>query len=354
MYVIPPIAITDSLLSASTVIETTPDAYAGGTTYALDDLVYVGTVGSALTVYKSLQASNTGHTPASSPTWWENVGAVYAEYSSGTTYALGATVQVAATHLVYESLAAGNVGHAVTDTTKWMPMGNTNRWAMFDTLRSTPSVAPSSITAVVTPGQRVNSLALVGLSNVGTAIITASSTTGGGSVYSLTKSLSTREVFDMYDYFFAPFSMRNALLVNDIPPYSDIVITVTCSTTSGSVSVGGCVVGNSEYLGGVEYNAEDDVINFSTVDRNTYGTATMVARRNVPKTVQTVWCDKSRVRSIRNIREALNATTAVWYGLDDDSDDYFESLLIMGFYRKFSINLAHPTSAILNIELEEV
>lgn len=43
----------------------TPTVYAGGTTYASGD--YVTSAGAT---YTSLQSGNTGHTPASSPTWW--------------------------------------------------------------------------------------------------------------------------------------------------------------------------------------------------------------------------------------------------------------------------------------------
>lgn len=43
----------------------TPAAYNGGTTYAKGDLVVSGGIN-----YYSKQSSNTGHTPASSPTWW--------------------------------------------------------------------------------------------------------------------------------------------------------------------------------------------------------------------------------------------------------------------------------------------
>jgi hypothetical protein len=42
-----------------------PPAYAGGTTYTLGQQVW-----SAGVAYQSLQNGNTGHTPASSPTWW--------------------------------------------------------------------------------------------------------------------------------------------------------------------------------------------------------------------------------------------------------------------------------------------
>src|ERR1041384_592250 len=41
-------------------------AYNSGTTYAINDPVDDG-----LHSYRSLQNANTGHTPASSPTWWE-------------------------------------------------------------------------------------------------------------------------------------------------------------------------------------------------------------------------------------------------------------------------------------------
>ena len=43
----------------------TPSAYAGGTTYGAGDYVTSSGV-----TYTSLQAANTGHTPASNPTWW--------------------------------------------------------------------------------------------------------------------------------------------------------------------------------------------------------------------------------------------------------------------------------------------
>lgn len=48
-------------------------AYNSGVTYALDDQVNVSS-GGANKTYKSLQASNLNHTPASSPTWWQDLG----------------------------------------------------------------------------------------------------------------------------------------------------------------------------------------------------------------------------------------------------------------------------------------
>ncbi|OWW18406.1 hypothetical protein AYR66_07465 [Noviherbaspirillum denitrificans] len=339
------------MLTSSTVVETAPAAYNAATTYALDATASVAGSAGLLTIYKSLQGGNTGNTPASSPSWWTVIGTTYQTYSGGATYALGDRVIDATAHLVYESLAAGNTGNALTNTTKWLEIGPTNKWAMFDVLRNTATSVPGSLTVVITPGRRVDSIALLGVV-ANSATITV--TNGGSTVYTITKDLNKREVLDWYDYFFRAFATQPSLALFDLPPYTGAVITVTLTATSGNVQCGACVLGSYEYIGDVQYSAESDVLNFSTVTRNFDGSSELVPRRNVPKTVQQIWLEKSRVNRVRDLRDALNATPAVWAGLDDSSDDYFEALLILGIYKRFSINLRHPQHAVISLELEEI
>ena len=80
----------------------------------------------------------------------------------------------------------------------------------------------------------------------------------------------------------------------------------------------------------------------------------MVPRRNIPKTTQTLELDKTLLNRVSAIRDLLNATVAVWSGLDDTNDGYFDALLVLGFYRTFSFNLNSPTLAIVNLDLEEI
>lgn len=356
MNVIPPLEITEARFTSSTVVETAPTAYAGGTTYAIGQTVSVAGSAGLITVYESLQNANTGHTPASSPTWWMNIGDTYQVYSVGTTYAEDDFVIDATNHLVYQSLVSSNTGNALTDTTKWLEIGPTNKWAMFDFLRNTATVAPFAkpITAVITPGVRVDSIAVLGLV-ANSVSITMTSVGGGGTVYTYTADLNQREVGDWYDYFFATFSTQPSIVKFDLPPYTDGVITVVITATSGNAECGACVIGSYEYIGAIQYDAEADVLNFSSVTRNfAGGTSQMIQRRNVPKTSQTIWVDKSRVNRIRALRTALNALPAVWSGLDDATEDYFEALLILGFYKRFSINVHAVDTAILTVELEEI
>ncbi|HEY0845808.1 MAG TPA: hypothetical protein VGE12_10595, partial [Noviherbaspirillum sp.] len=151
-----------------------------------------------------------------------------------------------------------------------------------------------------------------------------------------------------------PFSTRPSMVLWDLPPYTNAVITVSITRTSGDVSCGACVLGSYEYIGDAQYNAQDDTINFSRIERNFAGGSLLLPRRNVPKTNQTLQVAKSRVNRIRTLRDGLNARPAIWSGLDDDTHGYFEALFILGYYRRFSINLDHPEKAVINLELEEI
>ena len=150
-------------------------------------------------------------------------------------------------------------------------------------------MVPSPLAVVLTPGQRINSLALMGLVATG-AVITGVS--GATTVYSRTVDLNTREVLDWYDYYFAPFGNQPSVVLFDIPAYSDLVLTITLTNAGGNVQCGACVVGTFEYIGSVQSEAESDALNFSTVSRDFAGnTAVMVQRRNVPRTVQSIVID---------------------------------------------------------------
>ena len=56
----------------------------------------------------------------------------YPAWSSVTAYAVGTRVILATTHRRYEALATSTNVSPSTDPTKWLDLGPTNRWAMFD------------------------------------------------------------------------------------------------------------------------------------------------------------------------------------------------------------------------------
>lgn len=352
MQVIPPVAFTDAILTSSTVPEAVAATYAGGTTYALGDRAGPAPVaGAAQEVWESLQNSNTGNAQVEGA-WWTFVGYVYPAYDAGTAYVVGDIASDLTNHLLYEKLTNGT-GDALTDTTKWEELGPTNRWRMFGYDRSSATTNAGSIVVVFAPGVRTNSLAV---SNIyaNSYSMTVTSVLGGGTVYSSSGSLNTRETLTWYDYFFGEFTTQESLTFFDIPPYTDAIYTLTLTATSGNAECGAVVVGTYAYLGATQYQAVSDVLNFSSVARDADGNATLTRRRNIPKTSQTVWADKSRVNKIKQVREDLNGEPAFWFGIATAADGYFETLSILGVYKEFVINVSLPDKAIVNLTIEEV
>lgn len=277
-------------------------------------------------------------------------------YNPATTYALGARVIRVETHRVYESLIANNTGNTPELNTggltpKWLDVGATNRYAAFDLEQNTQSFGTSPVTMSVFPGQRVSAVALMNM--VATTARLQISTVADGVIFDETRTLTTRNTATWYQYFFGAFRQQKHAVFLNLPPVTGATFTITLTGT-GTLSLGAFVLGMDVYLGGAEYGTVDDVLNFSKIERDLNGTATLIKRRNVPTLVPPIFTDKARVPAIRQVREDLNATPAVWVGLDDDADDYFDSLLILGVYKRFAIDLRHPQNATINLELEEI
>jgi len=355
MRVTLPTPITPAKLISSTASDVhAPAAYSAGTTYAYGAIV---SVAADFAIYESLQDSNLGKTPNTEPLYWRILGATEAAYNAGTTYALGNTAS--ANNRLYESFQAGNVGHAVpvfpeTATAWWIDVGPTNKWSMLDASSNTQTVQASPLTVVFKPGSRCNTIGITGLS-AQSITISATSVFGGGTIFGpVTQDLTIRQVVDGYSYCFEPFGTRPSVVYFDVPPFSDVIFTITISSANGNVKCGSVIVGNFVYLGAVEYGARGDALNFSTVDRDLYGNATLVPRRSVPKTTQTLIADAIYVNKIRSTRTALNAVPALWTGLDDDSSHWFDMLAVMGIYKTFEITADTFGRAAITLEIEEI
>ena len=302
MRAIPPITITDALLTSSTVAE-----------------------------------------PAAGETAW----------NAATPYLVGDEAIRTSTHRIYERLVAGTTATAPeSDTTNWLDIGPTNRLSMFDTLRNSATTAATTMTIVVTPGQRVDSIALMGV--VGETA-TISMTSGGPVVYTVTDNLVLRNTLSWTNYFFGAFKYSGSTVHFDLPPYSNGIITVTISRSSGTVSCGAMVLGQSVYMGQVLSQAKSEALNFSSVTRDAFGNATLVPRRTVPATNSTLHITNDMVDTLRDLRALGNATPLVWSGLDDSTENpCFDSLLVLGIYKEFSIAMENTGYGSVQLSLEEI
>lgn len=274
-----PIPVVDSMLVSTNVPEATVAAYNSGTTYATGNLVGV-TSGTVQTVYKSLQNSNTNHTPASSPTWWAYVGVVYAAYSSGTTYALGDIVSSIGSnvHLLYKSAAASNLGNALTDTTKWSLLGSTNARAMFDDTYGSQTSNADTIEIVVTPGQLVNSL---WFGNLDASQIRVQQSDSG---FDTTYSMNAHNVLSWYDWYYQPLTRLAELAsIGEIPPYPAATLTITISNVGGIAKCGIFVMGVAQVLGLTQWEVIAGIVSYSGTTTDGFGNTKFLPRAKVKK-----------------------------------------------------------------------
>lgn len=362
-YILPPInaaainakttrfGISDSMLISSSVPETPPAAYVGGTTYTLGAECSTGTPGGVIACWKSKQAGNMGHAPDSSPIWWETTGTTYSVWASGA-WTTGARVIRPGLHAVYERLAPGGADATAPelDGTKWFRVSATNRWAMFDMLESTSTVGVSPITVVLAPG-RITGL---GILNADGSTVEVTETSGASTVFHELVSLDGALITSWEDYFFAEASPRSNFVRNNIPPYTDGQLTIQV-TGGATVMVGKVIVGKSVNVGDTLEDPRVRRKTYSTVTRDKFGElADITVSKSIPLVSQSLLVEKSQSLKAKAAFESARVTPCLFVGMDNDKDVYAEMLTFLGLCNDVEIVPKHRTHALITAEMEGV
>lgn len=296
MKVLAPMAITDALLTSSTLPETEHAAWNSGTTYAAADrVIYLHTV------YQSLQASNTNKTPG-----------------------------------------------ATDSALWWVEVGPSNRWAMFDGSVSTASADTTDIEVVITPGAVVDAVAII--AGIGSTV-RVQMHDGATSVYDQTQSLDSTPIEDWESYFFADQVLAGELLFSGLPRYFGGVITVTIEATSSAIaSVGALLLGRLHSIGDTAPNASAGITDYSRKETDTFGTTSLLQRSYAKRSQQRVVLETDDLRRVQALLSGLRATPAAWIG--DDDTARFAPLAIFGWFRSFSIDIPGPVTSYCTLEIE--
>lgn len=283
--------------------------------------------------------------PGSSETVW----------NAATNYATGALAISTTTHRVYERLAPGGVDAATpdSDATKWRDAGPTNRHAMFDLLRNSQTVVSGGALSIsITPGRRANSIGLVGLYG---SSVTIQQHDGATETFSRDFNLLVRNTTTATQYCFGPFRVRKALVVYDMPLISSAKVTITVQPYAGEAKCGGVVLGTDDYMGMIVDEPVSDRQNFSKTTRDEFGNATLVPRRGVPDNSHRLSAPAAILNRLRELRDDLDAVPALYSGKDDQNDSaFFDTLLVLGIYKKFTISMNGPDRVKVDLQLEEI
>ncbi|SDM57411.1 hypothetical protein SAMN05428957_10895 [Oryzisolibacter propanilivorax] len=279
-------------------------------------------------------------------------------WAAATAWAKDALCHRVETHMVYRRITAGTSPTPPEgDAALWQALRPTNRRAMFNLLHDTRTrVEGGPLTVTLAPGQRVDSLALVGLTGASATVRVAI----GADVLERSFPLLTRRVRSWYQYFTAPFVQQGALTLWDLPPYRGATITVTITpNAAGPAGVAECgrlILGMGARIGELQWDYENDALNFSRIERNFDGSlAAIEQRRSVPTNALPVRVDAADVDAVLALRARLNAVPALWSGWTRYPDSpYASSALLFGIYRRFAVRPANKRYAQATLEIEEM
>lgn len=295
MRIVRPVAITSGDIVSTDATEATA-AYNAGTTYAAGDEVLYQDF-----IYLSLQNSNTGNTPDTSPTFWQQI-------------------------------------------------APSNPWAMFDTTVSTRTQATAPFNVVVAITGIVNTMSVLNLDNVTSADIEIRDTSVSPAevIYTKTVELENSIVLDWYDYFFEPFVLSTDFVLTDLLPYGSTEIDVTFNGT-GTVGVGLFQVGANYRIGDTQQGVNIGIRDYSVKTTDDFGNTTFVERAFSKRMSPLVFMDNSRLNATFKVLSELRATPTVFIGTDEPG---YEPLIIYGFLKDWNIAIEYPTASLVSIDIE--
>jgi len=275
----------------------------------------------------------------------------YSAWSSGTTYTIGQRVILTSTHKIYESLQNSNLNHnPSTDTSSppyWIEVSPTNRWKMFDTSNSTQTTNTNSIVVVITPGKVINSVSLLNIE--GTSVRIKMTDPTEGVVYDVTTSLNNNgNINNWYNYFFNPIQRKTSHVATDLPAYGTAAIEITITNTGLTAKCGVCIIGSVQYIGeGINLGASVGITDYSRKEKDSFGNYVLIQRSYSKRAKFSMAVLNEQIDALQDLLVSLRTTPCVWIG-----DDNYTCTYIYGYYKDFDIVIAYHLVSDCNIEIE--
>lgn len=242
-------------------------------------------------------------------------------WSPTATYSAGERVHVTRWHRVYECAMPDNIGkdpslpmnrfNAAGATTWWIEVGPTNKYAMFDGMVTSQTVAPSPLVITMTPGA-FNGFALFGV-DADSFSVEIRDMPGGTVVYSETgAALEGTAPSDHYEYFFERFKPLRQFIRAGLEPYASGEVTLALHKPSGEVRLGMLAIGDLRPIGIPQRDAVVEPQDFSYFKQDAFGNATVQRRTNATGMSISTKMDKADAGTVLDtIKEVLGVPVVV-------------------------------------------
>lgn len=279
----------------------------------------------------------------------------YPEWNGTTPFGVSGRCIVLATHSVYESLIDNNLDQYPPDYVKgmvevpsWILVDSTNRHRMFDQAVGSRTVMAEAIEVAITPG-RINSLVVLDAvaANVAAWLVDPVYGEVWRSEVSMVSNAGTNNI---YRYLFDPLATRNAMLIDNIPPYAAATLYVTISAPGGTAECGKLAFGWKRFLGKTQWGLQSSIDNYSLIETDKNFGVTRIVPGDFADLVS---CDlkvnNSDISATRRELVMARSTPAVFV-----VTDLYDFGMLYGLYESFKIILPGPVMSDCSLELRGI
>jgi len=171
-----------------------------------------------------------------------------------------------------------------------------------------------------------------------------------GIVYNELVSLVDLGVSDWWEYYFLDYEADTSVLFEGVPPYpgANVRLIISGATGSDPVAVGRVASGVAMDLGVTQYGTSIDLQDYSTKERDGFGTLTLVPRRTISVVDYDVRVYTAQIDYVIRLLKSLAATPALYIGEAD-----FKSTILYGVFDDISQGITAPSISELTIRVEE-
>jgi len=252
-------------------------------------------------------------------------------------------------HHVYEVLAETTTDSPTAGVAKspptWLNLGATNRWRMFDDKVGSLTEKTGSIAVELQPGTVINSVALFNL--LGRSATVTLTDPVDGIVYQRTVSLVDAGVTNWYEWFFAPIGRQTDFVLLDLPAYGTATLSVVIDNAAGTAACGHLVMGRQAEIGVALYGSGVGITDYSRKEADAFGNAIVVERSFSKRAEFDVMVDTPQIGRVQRLLAGIRAQPVVWIGAES-----YESTVLFGYYRDFSISISGPSVSDATITVE--
>jgi hypothetical protein len=384
LVIVPPMAVTDAILTGTDVTEADHSAWSALTTYAVGDrvisttthkiyealdsgVVSPVTIGNGSGVIPGVVSWEAHGHPAGTPVKFATTGTLPAPLVAGTEYfvhspfAGGFLVAATVGGTPINTSTAGSGSHSATAASNlnrdptdednqglyWLEVSATNRWKALDASNSTRTAKATSMYYEFTPAQAVSAVFVGGIVG-GTSVRVRMTDAVYGVVFDEETDISpVPGAATWWHWFFGVRTGGSQAVHVDLPTFPNAVIRVDVEG-SADLAVGVILLGQAAEFGlGVRLGARVGIQDYSRKEVNEFGDVELVERAYADRLDVVLRLENTQLDALKTYLSAIRAQSVLFVAYDG-----YAATVVRGFYKTFEILLAQQMHSECSLELE--